>query len=63
VRTLPSLITVAGTDLQFAPDGTARTVSGTTVSPITGLVTITITKDNGSTARVSVNGLGKIQLQ
>lgn len=62
LHTLPTTVTVSGSDLQFSPDGTTRTLSGSTVSPITGLVTITLTQD-ANTARISVNALGKIQLQ
>ena len=40
------IVTVSGSDLQFSPDGIARTVSGSTASAITGLVTITLTKDS-----------------
>ncbi len=62
VRHLPGGVAVTATDLIFTSNGTVfRMVSGVQ-QPVTGTVSFTITK-GGSTRTVTVNALGKIQLQ
>lgn len=62
IRFLDSRLTVAGSDLEFAPDGTTRQLVTGTPQPIGTTVTMTVAK--GSTTRtVIVNGLGRIQIQ
>jgi prepilin-type N-terminal cleavage/methylation domain-containing protein len=62
VRALPNGATVGSSIIQFGPDGTAmNVVSGAAVTIVTP-VTFTITRD-GKSRLVTVNGVGKVQLQ
>ena len=62
VRTLPTGATVTTTIIQFQPDGTASEVVAGAVQAITTPVTVTITRD-GKSKTVTINAIGKIQLQ
>lgn len=59
-------VSVAGSNLQFSPNGTAQQLvgSGGTFVPqaIATPVTVTVTKDSQSST-VTINGLGKIKIQ
>ncbi len=62
VRRLPQDVTVSTVDIEFRPNGTAYQVVSGVAQAITGEVTVTVTR--GSQSRtVTINGLGKIQLQ
>lgn len=62
VRTLPNAATVTNEVLQFSPDGTAVSVIAGTPTTITTPVTVTISR-NGKSRTVTVNNVGKVQLQ
>ena len=63
MRYVRSEITIAGPDLQFTPKGTTlRVVAGATQSMVGSPATITVTR-GGNTSSVSINALGRIQLQ
>ena len=61
-RILPLETTVTDAVLDFGPDGTARRVVGGVAQPITEPVAITIVRRVG-TKTVTINGLGKVQIQ
>jgi prepilin-type N-terminal cleavage/methylation domain-containing protein len=62
VRILPAGATVTSSVLQFAPDGTANEVVSGVPQTIATTVTVTITRE-GKSKTVTINGIGKIQLQ
>lgn len=62
VRMLPVGATVTSSVLQFAPDGTANEVVSGVPQTIATTVTVTITRE-GKSKTVTINGIGKIQLQ
>lgn len=62
VHVLPNGATVSSLVLQFSPDGTASTVVAGAVSAITTPVDVTISR-HGKTRTVTVNNVGKVQLQ
>jgi prepilin-type N-terminal cleavage/methylation domain-containing protein len=62
VRTLPMGATVSSLVLQFAPDGTATDVIAGVATAITTPVAITVSRD-GKSKTVTVNNVGKVQLQ
>jgi len=62
VRVLSSPATVTNQVLQFSPDGTAVNVISGVPTTITTPVVVTISR-NGSSKTVTVNNVGKIQLQ
>lgn len=62
VRVIANSATVGTESIQFSPDGTARQVVAGVAQSIAGQVTITVTR-KGKSRTVSINGLGKVQLQ
>ena len=62
VRLLANSATVGTEAIQFSPDGTARQVVAGVAQTIAAQVTITVTR-NGKSRSVTINGLGKVQLQ
>ena len=62
VRTLPNGATVTTTIVQFSPDGTANEVVAGVAQAIATTLTLTITRD-GKSKTVTINAVGKIQLQ
>lgn len=62
VRMLVEGATVSTLDIQFNPDGSANTVIAGVATGMATPVTITVTR-NSKTRTVTVNGVGKIQLQ
>jgi hypothetical protein len=62
VRTLPGSATVTNEVLQFSPDGTAASVISGVPTAIATPVTVTISR-NGKSRTVTVNNVGKVQLQ
>lgn len=62
VRTLPNSASVTNEVLQFSPDGTAINVISNVPTTIVTPVTVTISR-NGKSRTVTVNNVGKIQLQ
>jgi prepilin-type N-terminal cleavage/methylation domain-containing protein len=62
VRTLPAGATVSNSIVQFSPDGTANEVVANVPQAIATAVTITITRE-GKSKSVTINGVGKIQVQ
>jgi len=62
VRTLPNSATSTNEVLQFSPDGTAAVVINGTPTTIATPVTVTISR-NAKSRTVTVNNVGKIQLQ
>jgi prepilin-type N-terminal cleavage/methylation domain-containing protein len=62
VRVLPNDAAVSSLTLQFSPDGIAASAAGGTVSEITTPMVITISR-HGKTRTVTVNNVGKVQLQ
>jgi prepilin-type N-terminal cleavage/methylation domain-containing protein len=62
VRILPNGATVSTSVIQFGPDGTAMNVVSGAAETISTEVTLTITRD-GKSRTVTVNGVGKVQLQ
>jgi len=62
VRTLPAGATVSSLVLQFGPDGTAADVIAGVATAIATPVTVTISRD-GKSKTVTVNNVGKVQLQ
>ena len=62
VRTLPAGATVTNSIVQFSPDGTAAEVVAGVVQAIATTLTLTITRD-GKSKSVTINAVGKIQLQ
>jgi prepilin-type N-terminal cleavage/methylation domain-containing protein len=62
VRTLPGSATVTNEVLQFSPDGTAVNVVNGVPTTIATPVTVTISR-NGKSRTVTVNNVGKVQLQ
>ena len=62
VRTLPAGATVSNLVLQFRPDGTADNVVAGAPTTITTPVAVTITR-GGKSKTVTVNNVGKVQLQ
>jgi prepilin-type N-terminal cleavage/methylation domain-containing protein len=62
VRTMPAGATVSNVVLQFRPDGTADNVVAGAPTTITTPVAVTITRA-GQSKTVTVNNVGKIQLQ
>ena len=61
-RVMPNGATVSSVVLQFTPDGTANSVIAGTVTAITTPVVVTISRA-GKSKTVTVNNVGKIQLQ
>jgi Tfp pilus assembly protein FimT len=61
-RLLPVGATVTSSVLQFSPDGTAHEVVSGVPQTIATSVTVTITRE-GKSKSVTINGIGKIQLQ
>ena len=62
VRMLHPAVTVSGVDLQFLPNGTTQQITSGAPQPIAAPVSIMLMKDS-SYLMVTVNGLGKIQIQ
>ncbi len=62
VRVLPNGATVSSVVLQFTPDGTSNSVVAGVVTTITTPVTVTISR-GGKSKTVTVNNVGKVQLQ
>jgi prepilin-type N-terminal cleavage/methylation domain-containing protein len=62
VRMLPSGATVTSKVVQFSPDGTANEVVSGVPQAIATSVTVTVTR-SGKSKSVTINGIGKIQLQ
>lgn len=62
VRVLANPATVTNEVLQFSPDGTAVNVIAGTPTTIVTSVTVTISR-NGKSRTVTVNNVGKVQLQ
>jgi prepilin-type N-terminal cleavage/methylation domain-containing protein len=62
VRILPNGAVVTTAVIEFRPDGTAQQVTSSGPQPIATALTITVTRKNKSKS-VTVNGVGKIQLQ
>ena len=62
VRTLPNGAAVSSSVIQFGADGTAMNVVSGVAQTINTPVTLTITRD-GRSRSVTVNGIGKVQLQ
>lgn len=62
VRVLPNTATVGSVVLQFSPDGTVMHVISDLPTTITTQVTVTVTRQ-GKSRSMTVNGIGKIQLQ
>jgi prepilin-type N-terminal cleavage/methylation domain-containing protein len=62
VRTLPNGATVSSLIVQFSPDGTAADVIADVPTVIATPVTITVSRD-GRYKTVTVNNVGKVQLQ
>ena len=62
VRVVPNGATVSSEVLQFTPDGTANSVIAGAVTTITAPVAVTISRA-GKSRTVTVNNVGKIQLQ
>jgi prepilin-type N-terminal cleavage/methylation domain-containing protein len=62
VRVLANSATVNTETIQFAPDGTAKQVVDGLATAIAAQVTLTVTR-NGESRLVTINGLGKVQLQ
>jgi prepilin-type N-terminal cleavage/methylation domain-containing protein len=62
IRVLPNDAAVSSLTFQFNPDGTAATVAGGTVNPITTPVSLTILR-HGKSRTVTINNVGKVQLQ
>jgi prepilin-type N-terminal cleavage/methylation domain-containing protein len=62
VRGLPAGATVTDANVQFQPDGAASQVVNGVVQAITTPVTVTITRA-GKSRSVTINAVGKIQLQ
>ncbi len=62
VRKLTNDATVGSAVIQFSPDGTSINVVGGVPVAITTPVTITITR-RGQSKAVTINGIGKVQLQ
>jgi prepilin-type N-terminal cleavage/methylation domain-containing protein len=62
VRTLTTDAAVGTVSIQFAPDGTATQVIAGIPQAIAAPLTITVTR-KGKSRTVTVNGLGKVQLQ
>lgn len=62
VRVISNAATVTTASIQFAPDGTAKQVVSGVATAIVTPVTLTVTR-NGESRTVTINGLGKVQLQ
>jgi prepilin-type N-terminal cleavage/methylation domain-containing protein len=62
VRTLPAGATVSNVVLQFRPDGTADNIVAGAATAITTPVAVTISR-GGKSKTVTVNNVGKVQLQ
>jgi prepilin-type N-terminal cleavage/methylation domain-containing protein len=62
VRTLPNGATVSSLVLEFTPDGTATTVINGVSTTIAAPISVTISR-SGKSKTVTVNNVGKIQLQ
>jgi len=62
IRILPNGATVTNAILQFSPDGTASLVVNGAVQAIATNATVTVTR-KGKTKSVTINAVGKIQLQ
>jgi prepilin-type N-terminal cleavage/methylation domain-containing protein len=62
VRLLVNSATVGTASIQFSPDGTARQVVAGVAQTIVANVVVTVTR-KGKSRTLSVNSLGKIQLQ
>jgi hypothetical protein len=62
VRTLPLGATVTTSVIEFRPDGTATNVVSGVAEAITTPVVLTVTR-SGKSKLVTINGLGKVQLQ
>jgi prepilin-type N-terminal cleavage/methylation domain-containing protein len=62
VRVLANSATVTTETIQFAPDGTATRIVAGVSTAIATQVTMTVTRA-GESRTVTINGLGKIQLQ
>ncbi len=55
-------VSLAGSNLQFSPNGTAQQLVGGVSQAIATPVTVTVTK-NTESSTVTINGLGKIEIQ
>ena len=62
VRKLTNEATVSNSVIQFSPDGTSMQVVGGVPTAIAAPVTVTVTR-RGQTKSVTINGIGKVQLQ
>jgi prepilin-type N-terminal cleavage/methylation domain-containing protein len=62
LRVLPNSATVGNVVLQFSPDGTVMEVVSDVPQTIATPVTVTVTRQSKSRS-MTVNGIGKIQLQ
>ena len=62
VRTLPNGATVSSLVLEFSPDGTATTVINGVSTTIASPISVRISR-SGKSKTVTVNNVGKIQLQ
>jgi prepilin-type N-terminal cleavage/methylation domain-containing protein len=62
VRTIPNSATVDNIVLQFSPDGTVTNVVSNVPTVIASPVTVTVTRQ-GKSKSMTVNSIGKIQLQ
>jgi prepilin-type N-terminal cleavage/methylation domain-containing protein len=62
LRILARTVTVAGSDVEFTPRGTAREVLNGGTQPIGTPLTITVSSGANS-VRVFVNGLGKVHVE
>lgn len=62
MRVLPQEATVGNYIIEFRPDGTARNVVSNVAMEITTPITITVTRNSKSKA-ITINAVGKVQLQ
>ena len=62
VRTLPNGATVSSLVLEFSPDGTATSVISGVPTTIASPISVTISR-SGKSKTVTVNNVGKVQLQ
>ena len=62
VKYLHVSIGLSGPDLQFSPNGTTQWIDGGALQPITIPATVTVSK-GADASTVTVNGLGKVDIQ
>jgi prepilin-type N-terminal cleavage/methylation domain-containing protein len=62
LRRLPSDVTVNTVEIEFRPNGTAYQVVSGVPQAIAGTVSVTVTR-RGQSRMVTINGLGKVELQ